>query len=136
MCNGEKLLESRLPAPQRVICGKTIREEKMFLTETEAEKKYCPMPNCHTCTGSRCMAWRWLEIPNQIVIEGNAGMERPVGIPDNWRWEEDIAAKNKSNPVCGWVEPLQDVTKRRKGYCGIAGQPANFENKIFRYDCR
>jgi len=95
----------------------------MFLTEAEAERKFCPMPNCHTCTGSRCMAWRWLEMPVQIVIEDTEKDKRPVGVSENWEWEEALVVCNNKNPISGWVEPLQETLKRRRGYCGMAGKP-------------
>ena len=108
----------------------------MILTEAEAKEKACCKTMPHrpdgklmtaACLASQCMAWRWHEnVPFTKVIHAadqNAIQEpiKPINVPDNWIFhpydEEDECFK------AFWEEPEPEASMRRRGYCGMAGDP-------------
>jgi hypothetical protein len=100
----------------------------MHFTEIEACVKICPMSEnlSHTCIGSKCMAWRWVEVSNP-----SNGVQR-FYVADNPSAQNELEAgkrpeycKNWQFMPCidepaGWLEPKSEADLRRQGYCGLA----------------
>lgn len=100
-----------------------------MITESEAKAKICPLRSME-CLASDCAFWRWSPATNpsngvqRFYVADNASAEnerdagkKPKG---HERWE---FVPCDGDPA-GWLEPRQDADLRRKGYCGIAGEPA------------
>lgn len=101
-------------------------------TEKEAGKKWCPNTfnggagSC--CIGSSCMAWRWTgrhpETRFRLCIDApQATIEpdpRPSNIPSSWDW---VPYMDEDDDPAGWIEPQEEASARRLGYCGAFGRP-------------
>jgi hypothetical protein len=97
----------------------------MRVTLAECRMVFCPrlLGGKETCQGSSCMAWRWGPVPDNKcrIAPGRPTVqpERPSHIPASWVFVpfdqvEDIAAM--------WLEPDEEATDRRQGWCGLAGE--------------
>lgn len=120
----------------------------MLMTEKDAAEKWCPAarvfavkkgpfwdnrgenedhPTWTKCLGSGCMAWRWdrrVDPPtchwHSVNLPlGSPEPERPANVPASWVWEND----SDEREFCRWVEPVKDADTRRRGYCGLGGNP-------------
>lgn len=106
-----------------------------MMTEMEASEKYCPMRQPQTgsnCIGKKCAMWRFGKRPEPLFIravaqdaptdeqarklQGNSHGAQP---PKNW---EFYKSDDPEHPT-GWHEPSDSAMVRRKGYCGLAGNP-------------
>ncbi len=106
----------------------------MIVTEEEAKAKWCPMarsawgseaPTNRTldgnprldcmCIGAACMHWRWA---GPEVRQSHSSTKR-----EGWRFiaAPDCYDHDRNEPF--WLEPRNDAQKRRRGYCGLAGNP-------------
>lgn len=108
----------------------------MLLTEEQAKQKWCsesreicdkgasgnrdyqgkPMS---MCLGSGCTKWRWFDRP------GDVRFSAPDGTGPGPEWI-DAGVKEGSLPgiqVRRWRRPIPN----RRGFCGLAGLPADFD---------
>jgi|GEM_PF-2445704 len=105
----------------------------MLLTETDAERKWCPFaasnPDNTSCIADSCAMWRWTQITNpsngarrfREADNPAAETEQEAGTkPEHCHgWEFCPCVEDPA----GWVEPAAEADKRRLGYCGLAGKP-------------
>ncbi|MEW5888018.1 MAG: hypothetical protein AB1768_03055 [Pseudomonadota bacterium] len=102
----------------------------MLLTKEGAEKKWCPLARSEydsacKCIADGCATWRWSDhVERRIFVaenvtaeaEGEAG-PKPAHC-EGWEF-----CPFETDPA-GWVEPIEEAEKRRRGYCGLAGMPS------------
>lgn len=92
----------------------------MLTTTLDAATKCCPMKSGDICRSDECMAWRWADDLKQVaMLAGDARVE-PDRIPPGWTWhpEDDFTGE-----PAHWMEPMDACQARRRGYCGLAGEP-------------
>jgi hypothetical protein len=125
----------------------------MLLSETDAKAKTCPLsvlvPDQRDaltgdgirqggpwgCAGSGCMAWRWYDnewgpTAKWISWDGadrDARVDEPpseerarLSVPDTFEWH---AASVSDDTFAGWFEPKAEAVARRRGFCGLGGNP-------------
>lgn len=74
----------------------------MIVEEKKAGEKVCCGPAVDSeikCAGSRCMAWRWADIPN------------PAWRPPNLMYQPDPLGNSLT------------IKSDTEGFCGLAGRP-------------
>jgi hypothetical protein len=78
------------------------------------------------CIASKCAMWRCAEPIRCRVIQPEEWPDtyahepaRPENVPKSWAWEP-----GDGDPP-GWVEPEHEAQARRRGFCGLAGNPAS-----------
>jgi hypothetical protein len=76
----------------------------MMHTEKEAQKIWCPAARLgDSCVASKCMAWRWAQIPN----------------PD---WKPDHGMMSTFGRDTRNDAPMY-IDDKKRGYCGLGGRP-------------
>lgn len=78
------------------------------------------------CIASQCAVWRWAEPPparefvysdmDYILNE----QPRPNTVPDTWQW---CPYNYDTGEASGWIQPVREAERLRRGYCGLAGKP-------------
>lgn len=105
----------------------------MIIPAEKAQTFYCPMQSdvngLRGCYGAECAAWRWsgpiyqkcivAENVNAQTEEEAKGASGGQVTPSGW----EFSPADASEPAC-WVEPREEASKRRHGYCGMAGAVA------------
>ncbi len=79
------------------------------------------------CIGDKCAMWRWGEpLERRFVVCDDPNVieepKRPEVIPASWTF-----IPHEGDEPAGWVEPVDEMFARRRGYCGMAGEPKQQE---------
>ena len=108
----------------------------MNVTKEEARKLECRVNGVITdedgatffpyCSGPGCMHWEWGELPRLKVryapnLKETEEPERPDNVPTSWEWRPYNEFYSFAGERAGWVEPIEEAEKRRRGRCGLGG---------------
>lgn len=80
-------------------------------------------PGWSHCVADKCAMWRWGEpLERRFVVCDDPSVieepKRPDVIPTSWTF-----MPHEDDDPAGWVEPVDEMFARRRGYCGMAGEP-------------